>query len=93
MGQGHLDGSADQPSEPWPRCSSAVATARQQGGEIVCGGSRLDRPGFFVEPALVKASPAMPIVAEETFAPILYVMRYRTLDEAIAHSERVSSRD
>ena len=46
--------------------------------------SRLDRPGFFVEPAIVRADPDMPIVGEETFAPILYVMPYRDLDEAIA---------
>ena len=43
-----------------------------------------DRPGFFVEPAVVMADPSMRIVAEETFAPILYAMTYRDLDEAIA---------
>ncbi len=63
---------------------AAVDAARKQGGQIVYGGKRLDRPGFFVEPTLVKANPGMAIVAEETFAPILYVMSYRTLAEAIA---------
>jgi aldehyde dehydrogenase (NAD+) len=63
---------------------NALNAARLQGGEVVHGGNRLDRPGFFVEPALVKARPEMPIVGEETFAPILYVMSYRTLSEAIA---------
>ena len=63
---------------------AALETARRQGGEVVCGGKRLERPGFFVEPALVKARPDMAIVGEETFAPILYVMSYRTVDEAIA---------
>jgi aldehyde dehydrogenase (NAD+) len=63
---------------------AALDAARRQGGEVLCGGKRLDRPGFFVAPALVKADAAMPIVAEETFAPILYVMRYRSIDEAIA---------
>ena len=63
---------------------AALEAARQQGGEIVYGGKRLDRPGFFVEPTLVKARADMPIVGEETFAPILYVMSYQTLDEAIA---------
>jgi aldehyde dehydrogenase (NAD+) len=62
----------------------ALQAARQQGAAIVYGGNRLDRPGYFVEPALVKARPDMPIVGEETFAPILYVMSYRTLEEAIA---------
>ena len=63
---------------------AALEAAREQGGEIVHGGGRLDRPGFFVEPTIVKARPDMPIVGEETFAPILYVMKYQTLDEAIA---------
>ena len=62
----------------------ALDAAKAQGGEVLCGGKRLDRPGCFVEPTIVRASPEMPIVAEETFAPILYAMTYRTLDEAIA---------
>jgi aldehyde dehydrogenase (NAD+) len=62
----------------------ALELAKQQGGKIIHGGNRLDRPGFFVEPALVKARADMAIVGEETFAPILYVMTYKTLDEAIA---------
>jgi aldehyde dehydrogenase (NAD+) len=63
---------------------AALGAAQSQGARIVCGGRRLDRPGFFVEPALVKAKPGMAIVGEETFAPILYVMSYQTLDQAIA---------
>jgi len=55
-----------------------------QGGEILTGGSRLDTAGFFVEPTIVRATPDMAVVKEEIFAPILYVMEYDTLDEAIA---------
>jgi aldehyde dehydrogenase (NAD+) len=62
----------------------ALEAAKAQGGAILQGGNRLDRPGFFVEPTIVRADPSMPIVAEETFAPILYVMTYRDLDEALA---------
>jgi aldehyde dehydrogenase (NAD+) len=62
----------------------ALRTATEQGGKVLVGGRRLDRPGFFVEPAIVRARPEMPIVAEETFAPILYALSYRDLDEAIA---------
>jgi aldehyde dehydrogenase (NAD+) len=62
----------------------AIAQAREQGGEVVCGGRRLDRPGFFVEPTIIRARPEMPIVQEETFAPILYVLTCRDLDEALA---------
>jgi aldehyde dehydrogenase (NAD+) len=63
---------------------AALSAAQSQGGKIVFGGRRLDRPGFFVQPTLVEAQPGMAIVGEETFAPILYVMSYRTLDQAIA---------
>lgn len=66
------------------RCSPALDAAKAQGGEVVCGGRRIDRPGYFVEPAIVTADPGMPIMAQETFAPILYVMKYTDLHEAIA---------
>jgi aldehyde dehydrogenase (NAD+) len=67
----------------------ALRTAEQQGGAILLGGRRLDRPGFFVEPAIVKAHPSMPIVEQETFAPILYVMPYEALDEALSRHNAV----
>jgi len=62
----------------------ALESAKAQGGQIICGGRRLERPGFFVEPTIVRARPDMPIVREETFAPILYVLTYQTLEEALA---------
>jgi aldehyde dehydrogenase (NAD+) len=62
----------------------ALEIVREQGGKILYGGKVLDRPGFFVEPTLVEAIPHMPITCEETFAPILYIFEYETLDEAIA---------
>jgi aldehyde dehydrogenase (NAD+) len=63
---------------------TALEQVQAQGGSIVCGGRRVDRPGHFVEPTIVRAHPGMPIVREETFAPILYVLTYRTLEEAIS---------
>ncbi|MFT4198618.1 MAG: aldehyde dehydrogenase family protein [Pseudoxanthomonas sp.] len=63
----------------------AVEQAKVAGGTIATGGRKLDRPGNFVLPTIVtglKNSNA--IVQHETFAPILYVMKYATLDEAIA---------
>jgi len=62
----------------------AIAAIREQGGEIVCGGRTIDRPGFFVEPTLVRAPADLRIVAEETFAPILYLIEVDDLDAAIA---------
>src|SRR5574340_1244743 len=55
---------------------------RAQGGEVVYGGGRLQ--GCYVQPALVKARPDMPVLQEEIFAPILYLIEFDSLDEAIA---------
>jgi aldehyde dehydrogenase (NAD+) len=55
---------------------------RQEGGEVLHGGRHLH--GCFVEPALVRANPVMPILKEEIFAPILYLIAFQKLDEAIA---------
>jgi aldehyde dehydrogenase (NAD+) len=66
---------------------AALETAMEQGGKVLYGGRRLDRPGFFVEPTLVEATPQMPITCDETFAPILYLFEFETLEEAIeAHN-------
>jgi aldehyde dehydrogenase (NAD+) len=63
---------------------SAVAAARAQGAELLYGGKVLAGPGNFVEPALFRARNDWPIVQTETFAPILYVIPVKSLDEAIA---------
>jgi aldehyde dehydrogenase (NAD+) len=60
---------------------------REQAGVVLTGGGRLH--GCFVEPTLVKASPRMPILKEEIFAPILYLIQFETLDEAIAWHNNV----
>lgn len=62
----------------------AVAAAKKQGGNILHGGNVLDRPGFFVEPTLIEANNDWEVVQHETFGPILYVMKFNHLDEAIA---------
>ncbi|HSB81425.1 MAG TPA: aldehyde dehydrogenase family protein [Candidatus Methylomirabilis sp.] len=64
---------------------AALETIKAQGGEILTGGRRLSEKGpCFVEPTIVKMRQQVPIVCEETFAPILYLMEFDTLDEAIA---------
>ena len=63
---------------------AALDKARAEGGEVLCGGRSLERPGHFVEPTLVRAHPGMTIVREETFAPILYLFEFGTLDEGVA---------
>jgi aldehyde dehydrogenase (NAD+) len=62
---------------------SALDTAREQGARIVTGGNRLDRPGFFVEPAIAVVPKEASITQQETFAPILWVIEFDTLEEAI----------
>lgn len=66
---------------------AAVAAAQEQGGKLLTGGNRLTLPGMeaghYVQPALIEGAPTMPIVCEETFAPILYVIKYSDLDEAL----------
>ena len=63
--------------------AAALAEAVAAGG-VVHGGQVVDRTGVYVRPALVEMPSQAPVVLRETFAPILYVMRYRELDEAIA---------
>jgi aldehyde dehydrogenase (NAD+) len=62
----------------------ALEVAREQGARIVTGGNRLDRPGFFVEPTIAVVPKEASITQQETFAPILWVIEFDTLDEAIA---------
>tara|TARA_B110000240_G_C13366713_1_gene396436 strand:- start:409 stop:927 length:519 start_codon:yes stop_codon:yes gene_type:complete len=61
----------------------AVKTVKSSGGEILCGGEKLNQEGNFVTPAIAKAQNDWDIVQHETFAPILYIMSYKDLDEAI----------
>jgi len=62
----------------------AIEEIQKEGGEILCGGRALPGPGYFVEPTIALAQNQWPVVQRETFAPILYLMTYNTLDEAIA---------
>jgi aldehyde dehydrogenase (NAD+) len=63
---------------------AALDAAKKGGGEVLCGGGKLARPGYFVEPAIVKAHAGLEVAKDETFAPILYVFEVASLDEAIA---------
>jgi aldehyde dehydrogenase (NAD+) len=67
---------------------AALKELRESGGRILTGGKRLEGRaypgGLYVTPCIAEASNEWPIVQRETFAPILYLMTYRTLDEAIA---------
>jgi aldehyde dehydrogenase (NAD+) len=63
---------------------TALDHVRKQGGEVVTGGNRrADLGDNYCEPTIAEVEHDFPIVQEETFAPLLYVMRCETLDEAI----------
>ncbi|MFF2088398.1 aldehyde dehydrogenase family protein [Nocardia sp. NPDC058176] len=71
----------------------ALLQARQEGGEIVCGGERVALIGpdaYYARPALVRMPRQTELVREETFAPILYVLTYDDFDTAIALNNDVS---
>src|ERR1700761_4054180 len=72
------------------RYSAAIAAALEEGGHVLCGGNVLKRPGNFVEPTIIRAKPDMTVVRTETFAPILYLMSFDKLDEALAIQNSVA---
>ncbi len=72
----------DQPSVE--RYLNALANVKAAGGEMLVEGERLDRPGNFVSPSIAIVKNEWEIVQEETFAPLLYLIPFSTLDQAIA---------
>ncbi len=73
----------------------AIAEAKKQGGTVLAGGEVVKPAGVeggnYVQPCLVRApkSNVLDIAREETFAPILYIFTYKTIDEAIAMNNSV----
>uniref|UniRef100_A0A8B9KY77 aldehyde dehydrogenase (NAD(+)) n=1 Tax=Astyanax mexicanus TaxID=7994 RepID=A0A8B9KY77_ASTMX len=69
---------------------AAIEQAKQQGGTLVCGGKVMDRPGNYVEPTIFTGlAHDAPIVHTETFVPILYVIKFKTEEEAFAWNNEV----
>lgn len=63
----------------------AIKAAVEQGGKLVCGGKRVNpvEGGHYIEPAIVDVDKVIPMMLEETFSALLYVIGYKDLDEAI----------
>ncbi len=65
----------------------AIEACKKQGGHFVVEGGVLSGNGYesgcYVKPCIAEAKPEFEIVTQETFAPILYLLKYKTLDEAI----------
>ncbi|MFI5307097.1 MAG: aldehyde dehydrogenase family protein [Polyangiales bacterium] len=69
------------------RVSGLVADAKRRGAEVHAGGDRLPRKGYFFAPTVLTGlGDDAPIVAEEQFGPVLPVLPYRSLDDAIARA-------
>ncbi len=72
---------------------TALEEVKQQGGKILYGGDILSGgiydTGTYVNPCICEVMPDTPIVKNETFAPILYLIRYKELKEAIAYHNDV----
>jgi aldehyde dehydrogenase (NAD+) len=71
----------------YARMQESIERATADGGDLVVGGDRQDVGGpdaYYVRPAVVRMPGQTDVVRQETFAPLLYVMAYETLDEAIA---------
>ncbi|KAK6911847.1 Aldehyde dehydrogenase domain [Dillenia turbinata] len=60
-----------------------IRAIKSQGGKILTGGSVVESEGNFVQPTVVEISPDANVVKEELFGPVLYVMKFQTLKEAI----------
>ncbi|KAJ3677118.1 hypothetical protein LUZ60_002842 [Juncus effusus] len=60
-----------------------IQAIKSQGGKIVTGGSIIESKGNFVQPTIVEISSDAPVVKEELFAPVLYVLKFNSLKEAI----------
>jgi aldehyde dehydrogenase (NAD+) len=67
---------------------NAINQIKKQGGSILYGGSVLEGPGFesgcYVLPCIAEVENSLPIVQEETFAPILYLIKYNKIEEAVS---------
>jgi len=67
---------------------NAIEKAKQEGGNVLVEGGILEGEGYesgcYVKPVIIEAENHFKIVQDETFAPILYIMKYSTIDEAIS---------
>ena len=79
------------------RMQEGLRTMREQGGEVLCGGEAVERDyegkplrgGCYVRPALVNSLSGMAAVREELFAPVVHLIEFEDLDEAIALNNAV----
>lgn len=59
---------------------NTIKMVEKEGGKILCGGKRVDRKGFFVEPTIIEAPHRAKFLQEEYFCPILFLQKFKTLE-------------
>jgi aldehyde dehydrogenase (NAD+) len=73
--------------------TKAIEEVKKEGGKVILGGDVLKGKGYdsgcYVKPCIAEVKENAPIVKEETFAPLLYLIKYKTLEEAIAYQNDV----
>lgn len=57
-----------------------IEKIKLEGGKIICGGKKIEGKGYFVEPTIVEATKDSPFLKEEFFCPILFVLKFKTLE-------------
>ena len=62
---------------------NAINKIKESGGKILCGGTRINVAGNFVNPTIAEVQNDWDIVQEETFAPILYIMKFKSIKDAL----------
>ena len=84
---GRAHGAPRSTQKPSNAMKLALEEIRKEGGKVLCGGEVLSGgiydAGTYVSPCICEVESSSPIVKKETFAPILYMIRYETLEQAI----------
>jgi len=93
LGDGSDDGVTFGPVQNSAQLEKVIAMvdeAKQQGAAIYSGGARLDKAGYFYPPTIIgNARSGMRVVEEEQFGPVLPVIKYKSIDQAIAEANSV----
>ncbi|KYQ93194.1 aldehyde dehydrogenase [Tieghemostelium lacteum] len=88
LAEGTLVGPLHTPSAV-KEFTEGLEEIKKQGGKVVIGGNKLEREGNFVQPTVVEINHDAPIVKTELFVPILYIMKFKNLDDAMAWNNEV----
>lgn len=64
-----------------------IETGKKEGAKLLCGGNRIDRKGYFLETTIfADVTDDMTIAREEIFGPVMSIIKFKTIDEAISRA-------